>query len=112
MEWREEYEIHVSRQDSSSSLSVERRAPPAGRFGIYDHFLAEDGEDSAATGTGTETGTAKKEEVVRVVPRFLFGLPFATIGEMYGDDIANFPVVGVFSESPRWVYLVLHKVES
>ncbi len=89
MEWREEYEIHVGWSGSASSsssppLSVERVAPASGRFGIYDHFLAEGAE-----------------EVVRVVPRFLFGLPFDTIAEMYGDDVSNFPVVGVFSDSPR-----------
>ncbi len=99
MEWRGEYEIRVSRDGagdgdggrdgtSPSPLLVERWTPPSGRFGIYDHFLAEAGEAPPS---------------VRVVPRFLFGLPPHAIAEMYGDDPADLPIVGVFSESPRLV---------
>ncbi len=91
MEWRRDYEIHVSKQSSSSSssVSVERVAPSAGKYGIYDHFSAE------------EAAEGGDSSVVRVVPRFLFGIPFDTIADMYGEDVAQFPVVGVFSDSPK-----------
>ncbi len=39
--------------------------------------------------------------MVRIIPRFLFGLSSETVEEMYGTDVNALPVVGVFTSSPR-----------
>ncbi len=88
MEWRSDYEVHLTKK-SPSELSVGRLAPPAGDYGIYDHFVAESATDEDSGPT------------VRIVPRFLFGLSYDTIEEMYGKDVSKFPVIGVFTSSPR-----------
>jgi hypothetical protein len=38
---------------------------------------------------------------VRIIPRFLFGLPFETVVKMYGPEVSALPVIGVFTNSPR-----------
>ena len=105
MEWRPEYTITVSRSKSkkkeSSSpsspdgprISVIQSAPAssASSYGIYNHFVA----------------TAEKESTVKIVPRFLFGLPYDTVDEMYGTDVDQFPIVGVFTESPRFDRIII-----
>ena len=101
MEWRPEYTITVSRMKSTPSeksskqlISVSQSAPAssASSYGIYNHFTA-----SAADG----------ETKVKIVPRFLFGLPYDTVDEMYGTDVDDFPIVGVFTESPRFDRIII-----
>jgi hypothetical protein len=95
MEWRSDYTIHVTRPSSSSSnLDVRRQAPAgcASEFGIYNHFVATaDDEDS----------------VVKVIPRFLFGLPLDVVEELYGTDVSKFPIVGIFTSSPRFDRVII-----
>lgn len=49
MEWRSDYEIHVSRLGEDRTTDVKRVAPAAGEYGIYNHFVATaaDGGDGA-----------------------------------------------------------------
>ena len=100
MEWRSDYAIHVSKNNddtsssssassSSPALDVKREAPATGDYGIYNHFVADAAKDG-------------QENVVRVVPRFLFGLPYKTMESMYGNDVDNFPIIGIFTDSPRF----------
>jgi hypothetical protein len=46
---------------------------------------------------------------VRIIPRFLFGIPYETIQALYGSgskdgsiDLAKLPIVGIFSNSPSY----------
>lgn len=88
MEYRPEYVIHV-KESSKKALTVERTAPAGSGadWGIYNHFIAQ---------VSSEGG-----KVIQVVPRFLFGMPFETIETLYGKDVSKFPIVGVFTNSPR-----------
>ncbi len=101
-EWREDYSISVgassappkeSSSPSDEPLSVSRYAPPwsASDWGIYNHFVA-----SVTNGN-----------VVRVVPRFLFGLTKETVDEMYGADVDNFPIIGIFTSSTRFDRVII-----
>ena len=86
MEWRQDYFVKVD-----ENREVAREAPYAGNFGIYDHFIAE-----------TPRPRDDTDVVVRIVPRFLFGLPFETVEAIYGTDVSNFPIIGIFTHSPRF----------
>lgn len=97
MEWRPEYTITVSRESKSKesspiSVSVSAPASSASSYGIYNHFVV-----------STDEGGQK----VKIVPRFLFGLPYDTVDEMYGKDVDQFPIVGVFTESPRFDRIII-----
>lgn len=101
MEWRPEYEIVVTSAggDSSSSPEVEISAPLLSfqRWGIYNHLATE----------WAESGT-----VLRVVPRFLFGIPVQTVTQMYGgpttaDLLSNLPIIGVFTQSTRYDRVII-----
>lgn len=87
MEWRSDYHISVSKP-SNGKVSAELIYPPgslgAGR-GIYDHF----------------TVTQEKNRI-KITPRFLFGIHPDIIESMYGTDVADFPVIGVFTNSPKF----------
>lgn len=111
MEWRPQYEIVVD--VTGSDTSGKRRHPEAQivapfmsfqRWGIYDHLAVE------------WTETAKSVPTLRVLPRFLFGIPVQTVSQMYSgatspvpspsdpipdvkEVLSNLPIVGVFSHS-------------
>ena len=91
MEWRPEYEIHVAKT-SSSGLTSKRVEPASalGSWGIYNHFY-------------TEVTDGK----VRVIPRFLFGVKPEIAESMYGPNVADFPVIGVFTESPKFDRIII-----
>ena len=62
MEWRSDYKLNLLKNPSSGKLgSVEKDAPWSADYGIYNHF------------TFVHKG---EEDNVKVLPRFLFGLPF------------------------------------
>lgn len=91
MEWRPEYLIHVDAQETTaagdSSLSVWRETPPgsAAQFGIYNHFLV-----TANSTIGHPNGQPEmSSKTVRIVPRFLFGIPHDVIEQIYGKAFAS-----------------------
>jgi len=100
MEWRPEYEIVVTpAADSFSSPEVEISAPLLSfqRWGIYNHLATE----------WAEGGT-----VLRVFPRFLFGIPVQTVTQMYSgpttaDLLSNLPIIGVFTQSTRYDRVII-----
>ena len=100
MEWRPEYEIVVTlAADSSSSPEVEISAPLLSfqRWGIYNHLATE---------------WAEGRTVLRVVPRFLFGIPVQTVTQMYSgpttaDLLSNLPIIGVFTQSTRYDRVII-----
>lgn len=91
MEWRTEYEIHVSK---SPELSAKRVEPAStwGDYGIYNHFFTE---------------VVPGESKVKVVPRYLFGIKPEVVEDIYGQDVSDFPVVGVFTDSPKFDRIVI-----
>ena len=98
MEWRPEYEIIVT-VDSPSGPEVEISAPLLSfqRWGIYNHLAAEWADDGAT---------------LRLVPRFLFGLPVQTVTRMYSgtttaDFLSNLPIIGVFTQSTRYDRVII-----
>ena len=91
MEWRSDYSIQVENNPGSGSLSVQQTAPPVSSTGIYNHF----------------TATADGANVVKVVPRFLFGLPVDVIENLYGHDVAEYPIVGVFTNTPGFDRVII-----
>lgn len=92
MPWRSEYVIHASSKlPTSRNLEVEIQTPAfsASGWGIYNHFVA-----------------SAEEASITIVPRFLFGLPFTVIEDLYGTDVSKFPIIGVFTSSTkkdRWI---------
>lgn len=100
LEFRPEYKVEVettsSSQSSHSAVSVARTAPPysAAEWGIYNHFEASSPE------SGNDEG--ESDNVVRVVPRFLFGLAREAVEEMYGPDVDNYPIIGIFTSSTKY----------
>ena len=40
--------------------------------------------------------------MVRVFPRFLFGLAREAVEEMYGLDVDNYPIIGIFTSSTKY----------
>ena len=44
----------------------------------------------------------ESDNVVRVVPRFLFGLAREAVEEMYGPDVDNYPIIGIFTSSTKY----------
>ena len=100
MEWRPEYEIVVTpAADSFSSPEVEISAPLLSfqRWGIYNHLATE---------------WAEGRTVLRVVPRFLFGIPVQTVTQMYSgpttaDLLSNLPIIGVFTQSTRYDRVII-----
>ena len=42
------------------------------------------------------------KNVVRIVPRFLFGLAREAVEEMYGPDVDNYPIIGIFTSSTKY----------
>lgn len=101
MEWRSEYSIQVENdgdQPSSTELTVSIEAPTLScrHWGIYNHF------DTIVMG-----------RTVQIVPRFLFGLPIDIIETLYGDKnheediVSRLPIVGVFTESPRYDRIII-----
>ncbi len=90
MEWRQDYRVSVDKR--SDKVDVKRDAPFSGEFGIYDHFSADGGDEG---------------DVVRLVPRFLFGLPAEKLNELYDEDVDKLPVVGIFSDSPRYDRIII-----
>jgi len=99
LEFRPEYRVVVatpssSRSSSTSDLLVGRTAPPysASEWGIYNHFEA----------TSPAVDKRESKNVVRVVPRFLFGLAREAVEEMYGPDVDNYPIIGIFTSSTKY----------
>ncbi len=113
MEWRSEYQIKLEQAEDSKEVSVKIDAPSSSwhRWGIYNHF------DTIVSG-----------RTVRIVPRFLFGLPVEVIESIYGghdltrlgksyseiteadlekDIVAKLPIVGLFSESPTYDRIII-----
>ena len=117
MEWRPEYEIIVSAASDSDSVEAQIQAPLFSfqKWGIYNHLVTElvNSNDDV-----TEVHTT-----VRIVPRFLFGIPIKTVSHMYSggsginkvpmtssvdDDVTSLsssldllsklPIIGVFSQ--------------
>lgn len=105
LEFRPEYKVEVdtasSSQSSPSTLSVARTAPPysASEWGIYNHF------EATAPSVGNDKG--KSKNVVRVVPRFLFGLAREAVEEMYGPDVDNYPIIGIFTSSTKYDRIII-----
>lgn len=84
LEWRSDYIIHATNQPE---LSLEMSKPSSAEYGIYNHITSQSDQEA---------------KTVKIVPRFLFGLPFHLIEEMYGTDVSQFPIIGVFTNSPRF----------
>ena len=65
-------------------------------LGIYNHFE-----------------TIVSDKTIRIVPRFLFGLPTETIESIYGDSkgeediVSRLPIVGVFTSSPNYDRIII-----
>jgi len=111
MEWRPQYEIvvDVTGSDSSGRHPQAQIVAPLmsfQRWGIYNHLAVEWTENANAVPT------------LRVLPRFLFGIPVQTVSQMYGggstptsvpsasdpipdvkEVLSNLPIIGVFSHS-------------
>jgi len=97
MEWRSEYQIKVG-QSESQDLFVKVEAPSWSwsNWGIYNHF------ETHVTG-----------RTIRIVPKFLFGLPIDTIESLYEDKerkehtVSRLPIVGIFTESPNYDRIII-----
>jgi len=97
MEWRSEYQIKVG-QSESQDLFVKVEAPSWSwsNWGIYNHF------ETHVTG-----------RTIRIVPKFLFGLPIDTIEALYEDKerkehtVSRLPIVGIFTESPNYDRIII-----
>ena len=89
MEWRGEYHLHLTRQPSGA-LALKPQAPWAATYGIYNHFVA-----------------SVEEDRVKVLPRFLFGLPFESLERMYGAEMEGYPIVGVFTQETRYDRIII-----
>lgn len=87
MEWRPEYHIFVDKDESGISA---KQVNPSINTGIYNHF---------------ETSVVNNS--IKVVPRFLFGLPSHIIEGMYGKDVSSYPIIGVFSEKPSFDRVII-----
>ena len=109
MEWRPQYEIvvDVTGSDSSGRYPQAQIVAPLmsfQRWGIYNHLALEWTENANAVPT------------LRVLPRFLFGIPVQAVSQMYGggstptsvpsasdpipdvkEVLSNLPIIGVFS---------------
>ena len=99
MEWRPEYEIRVAQLKEQNKLSVMVEIPTSIWSywpGIYHHFE-----------------TIVSDKTIRIVPRFLFGLPTETIEHIYGDKtgkediVSRLPIVGVFTNSPNYDRIII-----
>ena len=87
MEWRPEYEILISRSDNKLDAKITAPAFSFHQWGIYNHFVTEVVDDT-----------------VRIMPRFLFGIPFNTVVSMYNggnEFLSKLPIIGVFNQSTR-----------
>eukprot|EP00088_Acartia_fossae_P013042 TRINITY_DN16756_c0_g2_i1.p1 TRINITY_DN16756_c0_g2~~TRINITY_DN16756_c0_g2_i1.p1 ORF type:complete len:239 (-),score=36.30 TRINITY_DN16756_c0_g2_i1:29-718(-) len=80
-EWRSEYKNVIVR--SEKGLSVTKEEPWYSQYGLYNHYYIQ----------YTSTGG------VRYLPRFMFGVPYGTLEELYGGA-DNIPITGLLSESP------------
>jgi len=124
MEWRPEYEIHIQKNDvssasstkqssdSTSPISVHTEAPLLSfrHFGIYDHFRT----SIKSSSSGNDKIDDQKEPsripyTVQIIPRFLFGIPYEKIQQLYGTnkgdgsiDLSRLPIVGLFSDTPTY----------
>ena len=95
MEWRENYHVVI---EVSPTVTARLEVPlqSLNSRGIYNHFFVE-----------VERG------VVKIVPRFLFGIPLNTVESIYGapaagqpdplgqnltdDIVGRIPIIGLFS---------------
>jgi len=124
MEWRPEYEIHIRKSDDDSSpaspkkstestsspILVHTEAPFLSfrHFGIYDHFRT----NIKSSSNGNDKMDGQKETspyTVQIIPRFLFGIPYEKIQQLYGTnqedgsiDLSRLPIVGLFSDTPTY----------
>jgi len=109
MEWRPEYEIVVTAKMASGDEDTTIQYPDVTiaapllsfqKWGIYDHFTTE----------WVQTG-GKDDISLRILPRFLFGIPINTVTKMYGVStdalLANLPIIGVFSQSTRYDRVII-----
>ena len=105
MEWRSEYRILV---EISPELSAKIEVPILAfiKWGIYDHFYV----------------TVEKG-IVKIIPRFLFGIPFKTVESLYGaperghpdplgpnltdDIVGRLPIIGIFSSSNAYDRVII-----
>ena len=101
MEWRSDYHIHVTRNKDNQKLEVNTTAPWSAfaQYGIYNHFNA-----TIAKVKGEDN---KDLQVVRIVPRYLFGITFDLMEELYGTDVSKFPIVGVFTQSTTYDRVII-----
>lgn len=92
LEWRPEYNIAVETVDDDRFLDVQLETPfgSCSNLGIYNHL------------TTVVTG-----RTVKILPRFLFGLPFAKVQELYGKDAATLPITGVFTTSTKYDRVII-----
>ena len=77
-------------------------------FGIYDHFRT----NIKSSSNGNDKMDGQKETspyTVLIIPRFLFGIPYEKIQQLYGTnqedgsiDLSRLPIVGLFSDTPTY----------
>ena len=79
-------------------------------FGIYDHFRT----SIKSSSSGNDKIDDQKESsripyTVQIIPRFLFGIPYEKIQQLYGTnkgdgsiDLSRLPIVGLFSDTPTY----------
>lgn len=105
MEWRSEYRV-VIEVTPEVTARIEVPMLSFNHWGIYDHFIV-----------SVEDGT------VKIVPRFLFGIPLKTVEAMYGppepghpdrlgpnlteDIVGRLPIIGLFSSSNAYDRVII-----
>jgi len=124
MEWRPEYEIHIQKNDASSASSTKQSSDSASpisvhteapllsfrHFGIYDHFRTSIKSSSSGNDKiDDQKETSRIPYTVQIIPRFLFGIPYEKIQQLYGTnkgdgsiDLSRLPIVGLFSDTPTY----------
>ena len=107
MEWRPDHEIEVEESQGKIDSKVVAPFLSFHRWGIYNHVA-----------TNVEGRT------VRIIPRFLFGIPFKTVTSMYssaeghegeegqeeaqeGVFFKSLPIIGVFSQSTLYDRIII-----
>ena len=105
MEWRSEYHVIIEvTPELTAHIEVPRLS--FNQWGIYDHFFV-----------------TIENNVVKIVPRFLFGIPLKTVEAMYGppapgqpdllgpnltdDIVGRLPIIGLFSASNAYDRVII-----
>ena len=79
-------------------------------FGIYDHFRTSIKSSSSGNDKiDDQKETSRIPYTVQIIPRFLFGIPYEKIQQLYGTnkgdgsiDLSRLPIVGLFSDTPTY----------